>query len=91
MFLDQKASGIKPKKVKKYALSSQLQSLQILTNDDEVENWSLFSVLLAGILATLWNPSRLLETLPVSYALFLDLRDPFFKMLPVAIFLGKLL
>ena len=34
---------------------------------------------------------QMLETLPVSYALFLDLRDPFFKMLPVAIFLGKLL
>jgi hypothetical protein len=25
-------------KVKKYALNSQLQALQILTNDDEVEN-----------------------------------------------------
>ena len=31
----------------KYALNSQLQALQILTNDDEVENWCLSSFLLA--------------------------------------------
>ena len=37
----------KPQKVQKYALNSQLQALQILTNDDEVENWSLSSFLLA--------------------------------------------
>ena len=30
-----------------YALNSQLQALQILTNDDEVENWSLSKFLLA--------------------------------------------
>ena len=34
-------------KVQKYALDSQLQALQILTNDDEVQNWSLSSFLLA--------------------------------------------
>ena len=28
----------KAQKVEKYALNSQLQALQILTNDDEVEN-----------------------------------------------------
>ena len=28
----------KAQKVQKYALNSQLQALQILTNDDEVEN-----------------------------------------------------
>ena len=28
----------KAQKVKKYALNSQLQALQIFTNDDEVEN-----------------------------------------------------
>ena len=33
--------------LEKYALNSQLQALQILTNDDEVENWSLSSFLLA--------------------------------------------
>ena len=37
----------KAPKVQKYALNSQLQALQILTNDDEVENWSLSSFLLA--------------------------------------------
>ena len=37
----------KAQKVQKYALNSQLQELQILTNDDEVENWSLSSFLLA--------------------------------------------
>ena len=35
----------KAQKVQKYALNS--QALQILTNDDEVENWSLSSFLLA--------------------------------------------
>ena len=34
-------------KVKKFALNSQIQALQILTNDDEVENWRLSSFLLA--------------------------------------------
>ena len=34
-------------KIQKYALNSQLQALQILTNDDEVENLSFFSFLLA--------------------------------------------
>ena len=38
------------KKVQKYALNSQVQALQILTNDDEVENWSLSSFLLAVII-----------------------------------------
>ena len=28
----------KARKIQKYALNSQLQALQILTNDDEVEN-----------------------------------------------------
>ena len=37
----------KDQKVQKYALKSQLQALQILTNDDEVENWCLSSFLLA--------------------------------------------
>ena len=37
----------KVQKVQKYALNSQLQALQILTNDDELENWSLSSFLLA--------------------------------------------
>ena len=37
----------KAQKVQKYALNSQLQALQILTNDDEVENWRLSSFLLA--------------------------------------------
>ena len=37
----------KAQKVKKYALNSQLQALQILTNDDEVENCTLSSFLLA--------------------------------------------
>ena len=39
--------GYKVQKVQKYALNSQLQALQILTNDDEVENWSFSSFLLA--------------------------------------------
>ena len=39
----------KAEKVQKYALNSQLQALQILTNDDEFENWSLSSFLLAVI------------------------------------------
>ena len=34
-------------KVKKYALNSKIQALHILTNDDEVENGSLSSFLLA--------------------------------------------
>ena len=37
----------KAQKVQKYALNWQLQALQILINDDEVENWSLSSFLLA--------------------------------------------
>ena len=37
----------KAQKVQKYALNSQLQALQILTNDDEVKNWSLSSFVLA--------------------------------------------
>ena len=37
-FPDQNASGVKPKKLKKYALNSQLQALQFLTNDNEVDN-----------------------------------------------------
>ena len=37
----------KAQKVQKYVLNSQLQALLILTNDDEVENWSLSSLLLA--------------------------------------------
>ena len=35
------------KKSQKYALNSQLQALQIFTNDDEVENLRLSSFLLA--------------------------------------------
>ena len=42
-----KCKCYKAQKVQKYALNSQLQALQILTNDDEVENWSLSSFLLA--------------------------------------------
>ena len=37
----------KAQKVQRYALNSQLQALQILKNDDEVENLSLSSFLLA--------------------------------------------
>ena len=37
----------KVQKVQKYALNLQLQALQIFTNDDEVENLSLSSFLLA--------------------------------------------
>ena len=37
----------KAQPVQKYALNSQLHALQILTNDDEVENWSLSSFRLA--------------------------------------------
>ena len=33
-----KSKWYKAKKVQKHALNSQLQALQILTNDDEVEN-----------------------------------------------------
>ena len=33
-----KTKWYKAQKVQKYALNSQLQALQILTNDDEVEN-----------------------------------------------------
>ena len=33
-----KIKWYKAQKVKKYALNSQLQALQILTNDDEAEN-----------------------------------------------------
>ena len=33
-----KGKCYKAQKVQKYALNSQLQALQILTNDDEVEN-----------------------------------------------------
>ena len=36
-------------KVQKYDLNSQLQALQILTNDDEVENWRLSSFLLTVV------------------------------------------
>ena len=46
MLFDLETIGVN-KKVKKYALNSQLQALQILTNDEEVENWSLSSFLLA--------------------------------------------
>ena len=42
-----KSKCYKAQKVQKYAVNSQLQALQILTNDDEVENWSLSSFLLA--------------------------------------------
>ena len=44
-----KSKCYKVQKVPKYALSSQLQALQIFTNNDEVENWSLSSFLLAVI------------------------------------------
>ena len=37
----------KAQKDRKYALNSKLQALQIFTNDDEVESWSLSSFLLA--------------------------------------------
>ena len=42
-----KSKCYKAQKVQKYALNSQLQALQNLTNDDEVENWRLSSFLLA--------------------------------------------
>ena len=42
-----KSKLYKTQKVQKYALNSQLHALQILTNNDEVENWSLSSFLLA--------------------------------------------
>ena len=44
-----KSKLYKAQKVQKYALNSKLQALQILKNDDEVENWSLSSFLLAVI------------------------------------------
>ena len=44
-----KSKWYKAQKVQKYATNSQLQALQILTNDDEVENLSLSSFLLAVI------------------------------------------
>ena len=42
-----KSKCYKSQKVQKCALNSQLQALQILTIDDEVENWSVSSLLLA--------------------------------------------
>jgi hypothetical protein len=42
-----KSKWYKALKIQKYALNSQLQALQILTNDDEVENCGLSSFLLA--------------------------------------------
>ena len=42
-----KSKWYKAQKVQKYALNSQLQALQVLTNDDEVENCRLSSFLLA--------------------------------------------
>ena len=42
-----KSMWYKAQVFQKYALNSQLQALQILTNNDEVENWSLPSFLLA--------------------------------------------
>ena len=50
----------KAQKVQKYALNSELQALQILTNDGEVENWSLSSLLLAVISSLFDTPE--LET-----------------------------
>ena len=44
-----KSKLYKAQKVQKYALNSQLLTLQILTNDDEVENWILSTFLLAVI------------------------------------------
>ena len=41
-----KRKWYKAQKVPKYALNSKLQALQILTNDDEVEIWSLSTFLL---------------------------------------------
>ena len=43
-------------KIQKFALNSQLQTLQILTNDDEIENRSLSSFLLAVHLEILGLP-----------------------------------
>ena len=43
-----KSKWYKAQKVQKCALNSQIQALQILTNDDEVENWSLSNFLLAA-------------------------------------------
>jgi hypothetical protein len=51
-----KSKLYKAQKVQKYALNSQLQALQILTNDDEVENWSLSSFLLAVLLVLVNQP-----------------------------------
>ena len=42
-----KMKWYKAQKVQKHALNSQLHALQTLTNDDEVENLSLSSFLLA--------------------------------------------
>ena len=42
-----KSKWYKAQKVQKYALNSKIQTLQILKNDDEIENWSLSSFLLA--------------------------------------------
>jgi hypothetical protein len=38
MISESKSKWYKAQKTQKYALSSQLQALQILKNDDEVEN-----------------------------------------------------
>ena len=43
----------KSPKIQKYALNSQLQALQILTNNDEVENRRLSSFLLGVIMRNL--------------------------------------
>ena len=42
-----KRKWYKAQNVQKYALNSQLEALQILTNNDEVENWGPSSFLLA--------------------------------------------
>ena len=49
IFSRSKSKWYEAQKVQKYALNSQLQALQILTNDDEVENVRLSSFLLAVV------------------------------------------
>ena len=53
-----KSKWYKAQKVQKYASNSQIQALQILTNDDEVENWSLSSFLLAVRRDFLFSPRK---------------------------------
>ena len=66
----------KAQKVQKYTLDSQLQALQILTNDDEVENWSLSSFLLAVIQVNVRMTGLYLSNLRVKWCSLLTTIGP---------------